>query len=106
MTMNSDTELLHDFLVERNDLFDRIESIALALEVEPADHAGLTSLFQAVHTLKSQFGILGFQHFEAVCQALESDLEEVRSARAAVPAACVASALSLVDRARAFFDSV
>lgn len=104
--MNSDTELLHDFLVERNELFDRIESLALALEAEPGDFADLTSLFQAVHTLKSQFGILGFQHFEALCQALESQLEDVRAAKAAVPPACVASALQLVDRARAFFDSV
>lgn len=104
--MNSDTELLHDFLVERNDLFDRIESLALSLEVEPDNPADLAFLFQAVHTLKSQFGILGFQHFETVCQALESELEEARSARAAVPSTCVTSALSLVDRARSFFDSV
>ena len=106
MTMSSDTDLLHDFLVERNELFDRIESLALSLEIEPANHADLTFLFQAVHTLKSQFGILGFQHFEAVCQSLESELEDVRSARAAVTPACIASALSLVDQARAFFDSV
>lgn len=106
MTMNSDTELLHDFLVERNDLFDRIETLALALEAEPANHADLTLLFQAVHTLKSQFGILGFQHFEHLCQALESELEEVRTVRAPVSPICITAALSLVDRARAFFDSV
>lgn len=106
MTMNTDTELLHDFLVERNELFDRIEALALALEAAPASHDDLTLLFQAVHTLKSQFGILGFQHFERLCQALEGELEEARSARTPVPPVCVTAALSLVDKARAFFDSV
>lgn len=104
--MNSDTELLHDFLVERDELFDRIESHSLRLEADPASYTDLTVLFQAVHTLKSQFGILGFRHFEGVCQQLETELEEVRSARAAVPPSAVNSALSLVDRARAFFDEV
>lgn len=104
--MNSDTELLHDFLVERNDLFDTIELLALTLEVDPASNSDLTSLFQAVHTLKSHFGILGFRHFENVCQLLESELEEARSAKAPVPASAVASALSLIDQAREFFDAV
>ncbi len=104
--MNSDTELLHDFLVERDELFDRIESLALRLEADPASHTDLTVLFQAVHTLKSQFGILGFRHFEGVCQDLESELEDVRTARSPVPLSAVNAALSLVDRARAFFDAV
>lgn len=104
--MNSDTELLHDFLVERDELFDRIESLSLRLEADPASHTDLTVLFQAVHTLKSQFGILGFRHFEAVCQDLESELEEVRMTRSPVPLSAVNAALSLVDRARAFFDAV
>lgn len=104
--MNSDTELLHDFLVERDELFDRIESLSLRLEVDPANSTDLTVLFQAVHTLKSQFGILGFRHFEGLCQDLESELEEVRMARSPVPLSAVNAALSLVDRARTFFDEV
>lgn len=104
--MNSDTELLHDFLVERNDLFDQIETLALSLEGDPTDHAELTFLFQAVHTLKSQFGILGFRHFEQLCQELETELDHVRAAKAPVPPGCINGALSLVDRARAFFDAV
>ncbi len=106
MTMNSDTELLHDFLVEREELFDRIESLSLRLEADPASQTDLTVMFQAVHTLKSQFGILGFRQFEGVCQQLETELEEVRRAKGAVPPSVVNSALALVDRARLFFDAV
>ncbi|MEZ5409868.1 MAG: hypothetical protein R2761_17705 [Acidimicrobiales bacterium] len=106
MTMNSDTEILHDFLVERSDLFDRIESLALAVDAEPASDAGLTSLVQAVHALTNQFGVLGFRQFEVLGQELERSLEAARSAGGAVPPNCVTSALSLVGRARAFFETV
>jgi len=103
--VTSDSDLLMDFLIERDDLLDAIESLALSLELEPANQSDLRFLFQSVHSLKSNLGILGFHHFEASCQRVEDLLGETRQAGSPIEGGTISATLALVDSVRAYFDT-
>lgn len=103
--MTSDSDLLLDFLVEREDLLDALESLTLSLELEPSNQSDLRFLFQSVHSLKSNLGILGFHHFEASCQRIEDRLGEARRSGSPVDEDTVNATLGLVDAVRAYFDA-
>ena len=103
--VTSNSELLLEFLIERDDLLDAIESLALSLELEPDNHLDLRFLFQAVHSLKSNLGILGFHQFELSCQHVEDLLAETRKIESPVEGETISATLALVDAVRAHFDA-
>lgn len=104
--MNPDDSLLRDFLRERDEVLDEIESEILELERCVDGGEVLRGLFRSVHSLKGTFGLLGFGSLEAVWQDAETMLEDVRNCSVPFSKAKGDDLLGLVDRTRAYFDDV
>ena len=68
----SDSDIVHDFLVESYENLDRLDRELVGLEKNPDDRDALASVFRTIHTIKGTCGFLGFNKLEAVAHVGES----------------------------------
>lgn len=71
-------ELLKQFVLDANDILERMGEALLALEKEPDDDAMIDELFRAAHTLKGNSGLFDIPTFTRVVHAAEDLLDKVR----------------------------
>jgi two-component system chemotaxis sensor kinase CheA len=71
-------QILEEFLVEAQEIFDRLDLDFVQLEQTPQDEKLLSSIFRAMHMLKGSSGFFSFRRLEAVAHAGESLLARVR----------------------------
>jgi len=77
-------QILEEFLVEAQEIFDRLDLDFVQLEQTPEDKKLLGSIFRAMHTLKGSSGFFSFRRLEAVAHAGESLLSRVRDGEIAI----------------------
>ena len=77
-------QILEEFLVEAQEIFDRLDLDFVQLEQTPEDKKLLRSIFRAMHTLKGSSGFFSFRRLEAVAHAGESLLSRVRDGEIAI----------------------
>ena len=73
-----DPELVREFLVESEELLERVDQDMIALEAAPNDAEILNRIFRALHTIKGTSGFLGFDPVIKVSHKAEDVLNALR----------------------------
>ena len=73
-----DPELVQGFLVESEELLQRLDEDMVALEEHPKDADLLNRIFRALHTIKGTSGFLGFEPIVRVSHRAEDVLNALR----------------------------
>ena len=73
-----DPELVREFLVESEELLERVDEDMVALEAAPDDGELLNRIFRALHTIKGTSGFLGFDPVIRVSHRAEDVLNALR----------------------------
>ena len=84
MNIESDGELLHEFINESAEHLQNIELGVLTLEENPKDADTLNSIFRAFHTFKGGSGFLNLLPMKNLAHELESLLDLARNHKLAV----------------------
>jgi two-component system chemotaxis sensor kinase CheA len=77
-------DYLQDFIRESQENVTELNNSLLELEDDPGDEAAMDSIFRTAHTLKGNFGAMGFQNESDLAHALEDLLDEIRQGRMTV----------------------
>ena len=74
--MNDDH--IHAFVSESRESITDLNNALLALEDDPNDEEAIESVFRTAHTLKGNFGAMGFSNASDLAHVLEDLLDEIR----------------------------
>jgi two-component system chemotaxis sensor kinase CheA len=78
----NDPSLTEDFLVESEELLQRMDQDMVALEATPDDAELLNRIFRALHTIKGTSGFLGFEPVVRLSHRAEDVLNALRKGEA------------------------
>ena len=82
-----DEDIAADFILEAQEILDRLGEQLVSLEQAPQDSDQLNAVFRGFHTLKGGAGFLGIHAMVELCHAAEETLGMARSGKAARRAA-------------------
>ncbi len=71
-------EIVDSFIVETNDIFEKLDNEILELEKRPEDKDLINSIFRAVHTVKGTSGFLSFEQMTVIAHRFEDVLNKLR----------------------------
>ncbi|MBI5464696.1 MAG: Hpt domain-containing protein, partial [Ignavibacteriales bacterium] len=71
-------ELLDSFIVETNEISEKLGPDLLKLEKDPADKELHNRIFRAVHTVKGTSGFLGLDQMTELAHVFEDVLNKIR----------------------------
>ena len=74
-----DDELYHEFITESEENITQLNNALLDLESNPDDEDAIDDIFRQAHTLKGNFGAMGFEGASTVAHAVEDLLDAVRN---------------------------
>ena len=77
--MDSDTEIVAEFITESMENLDDLDTQILSLEQDPGNKEVLNHVFRAVHTVKGGSGFLNIDEITTVSHKLESVLDDLRN---------------------------
>jgi len=106
MTLDTDDEILQDFLVEAGEIQERLSEELVDLEQSPDDLELLNSVFRGFHTIKGGAGFLGIDALVAVCHRAEDVFNILRQGDRAVDPELMDSVLQVVDEVNRMFECV
>ncbi|AKU07312.1 chemotaxis protein CheA [Haloferax gibbonsii] len=81
-----DEELYQAFITESEESITQLNNSLLSLESNPDDTEAIDDIFRQAHTLKGNFGAMGFDNAATVAHAVEDLLDEIRHERLDVTA--------------------
>ncbi|MFC7203978.1 ATP-binding protein [Haloferax namakaokahaiae] len=81
-----DEELYQAFITESEENITQLNNSLLSLESNPDDTDAIDDIFRQAHTLKGNFGAMGFDNAATVAHAVEDLLDEIRHDRLEVTA--------------------
>ena len=99
-------EIAADFLVEAQEIVDRLGEQLVELEHSPDDAEQLNAVFRGFHTLKGGAGFLGIQPMVHLCHAAEDSLGAVRSGQVHMSARHFDAAQQALDYLQQMIDAV
>ncbi|MFC6872332.1 chemotaxis protein CheA [Halobellus marinus] len=73
-----DEELYQEFITESEESITQLNNSLLDLEANPDDEEAIDDIFRQAHTLKGNFGAMGFDNASTVAHAVEDLLDAVR----------------------------
>ncbi|ELZ91350.1 taxis sensor histidine kinase cheA / two-component system, chemotaxis family, sensor kinase CheA [Haloferax mucosum ATCC BAA-1512] len=76
-----DDELYQAFITESEESITQLNNSLLSLESNPEDTDAIDDIFRQAHTLKGNFGAMGFDNAATVAHAVEDLLDEIRHER-------------------------
>jgi two-component system, chemotaxis family, sensor kinase CheA len=76
--LSQDPELVQEFLVESEELLQRMDQDMVTLESTPGDAELLNRIFRAMHTIKGTAGFLGFEPVVRLSHRAEDVLNNLR----------------------------
>ncbi|WP_158056510.1 chemotaxis protein CheA [Halorussus halophilus] len=74
-------DYLQEFIRESEENITELNNSLLELEDDPSDEEAMDSIFRTAHTLKGNFGAMGYQSESDLAHALEDLLDEIRQGR-------------------------
>jgi two-component system, chemotaxis family, sensor kinase CheA len=92
-----DPSLVQDFLVESEELLQRMDQDMVALEGKPDDPDLLNRIFRALHTIKGTSGFLGFEPVVRLSHRAEDVLNALRQGEAQLLPSTVTALLAARD---------
>jgi two-component system chemotaxis sensor kinase CheA len=99
-------DIAADFIVEAQEILDRLGEQLVTLEQEPQDSEQLNAVFRGFHTLKGGAGFLAIQPMVELCHAAEEALGMARSGQAVLLAHHFDAAQQSLDWLQAMLDAV
>jgi len=99
-------EIAADFIVEAQEILDRLGEQLVELERAPQDSEQLNAVFRGFHTLKGGAGFLGIQPMVELCHAAEETLGAARSGTAELDPLHFDAAQRSLDWLQAMLDAV
>jgi len=73
-----DDQYLDAFIRESQEEITKLNNSLLALESDPGDREAMDQIFRTAHTLKGNFGAMGFEEASDLAHAMEDLLDEMR----------------------------
>jgi len=102
--MNDDH--LHAFVSECRESITDLNNALLALEDDPGDDEAIESVFRTAHTLKGNFGAMGFSNASELAHVLEDLLDEIRAGEIDVTPEVMDAAFVGVDRIETIVNEI
>ena len=93
----NDPALIEDFLIESEELLQRMDQDMVALEAAPEDAELLNRIFRALHTIKGTSSFLGFEAVVRVSHRAEDVLNALRKGEARLSRPTIDSLLGARD---------
>ncbi len=106
MSIDTDDEILQDFLVEAGEIQERLNEELVDLEQSPDDPELLNSVFRGFHTIKGGAGFLGMDALVAVCHRAEDVFNVLRQGERAVDPELMDAVLQVLDEVNRMFESI
>ena len=98
--MDNNDQILDEFLLEAQEIFDQLDLDFVALEQNPDDKKLVGNIFRAMHTLKGSSGFFAFHRLEKVAHSGESLLSKIRDGALALNEEITDAILATSDRLR------
>jgi two-component system chemotaxis sensor kinase CheA len=102
--MNDDH--IRAFVSESRESITDLNNALLTLEDDPHDDEAIESVFRTAHTLKGNFGAMGFSNASELAHVLEDLLDEIRDGELEVTPEIMDAAFEGVDRIETIVDEI
>jgi two-component system chemotaxis sensor kinase CheA len=99
-------EYVQAFVHESEEQLTDLNNSLLALESDPDDREAMDDIFRTAHTLKGNFGAMGYDDASDLAHAIEDLLDELRQGEMAVDPAVMDLVFAGVDRLEAAVESI
>ncbi len=96
----------HAFVSESRESITALNNALLELEDDPENEAAIESVFRTAHTLKGNFGAMGFSNASELAHVLEDLLDEIRDGEIEVTPTIMDAAFDGVDRIETIVDEI
>lgn len=106
MAINTDDEILQDFLVEAGEILEELNEQLVDLEHRPDDYDLLNTVFRGFHTIKGGAGFLGIDALVTVCHRAEDVFNVLRQGQRSVDAELMDAVLQVLDEVNGMFALV
>lgn len=106
MALDTDDEILQDFLVEAEEILDGLNEQLVSLETQPDDSALLNAIFRGFHTIKGGAGFLSLEAMVNLCHKGEDVFNLLRQGERQVDADMMDIFLKVLDSLNAMFAEV
>ncbi|MBE0438528.1 MAG: chemotaxis protein CheA [Gammaproteobacteria bacterium] len=106
MALDTDDEILQDFLVEADEILEGLNEQLVELESAPQDSDLLNSIFRGFHTIKGGAGFLSLDAMVALCHKGEDVFNILRQGERVVDAEMMDTFLKVLDALNAMFAQV
>ncbi|RXR02633.1 chemotaxis protein CheA [Pseudoxanthomonas composti] len=100
------SDIAADFIVEAQEILDRLGEQLVALEQSPEDRDQLNAVFRGFHTLKGGAGFLGVTAMVNLCHAAEETLGTVRAGQGQLTSAHFDAAQRSLDWLQGMLDAL
>jgi len=104
MSLDTDDEILQDFLVEAGELLEGLNEQLVELEQNPDDRELLNAVFRGFHTIKGGAGFLNLHSLVAVCHRAEDVFNLLRQGQRQVDGPLMDAVLQVLDVVTRMFD--
>ena len=94
------------FVSECRESITALNNALLTLEDDPDDDEAIESVFRTAHTLKGNFGAMGFSNASELAHVLEDLLDEIRAGEIDVTPEIMDAAFEGVDRIETIVDEI
>ncbi len=105
-SLDSDPELVLDFVAEGLEYLDQAEEALLSLEQNPSDQEAVNVTFRAFHTIKGVAGFLEFDQVSSIAHEAETLLAQVRDGSLRFTGAAADLFLRSADILRGLLESI
>ncbi len=106
MAIDTDDEILQDFLVEADEILEKLSEQLVDLEQNPQDAELLNAVFRGFHTIKGGAGFLALTALVEVCHHAEDVFNILRQGDRVVDAPLMDAFLRVTDSVNDMFDEV
>ena len=98
MSFELDDSIREDFLVEANEIVEKLGSELVELERRPDDVQLLNSIFRGFHTIKGGAGFLSVEPLVLICHGAEEVFDSLRNGKLALNNEIMDTVLQVSDR--------
>ncbi len=106
MAIDTDDEIVQDFLVESKEILESLSEQLVGLEQSPEDRELLNSVFRGFHTIKGGAGFLNLDALVEVCHITEDLFNLLRQGDLVVTADLMDNVLQALDCVNEMFDVI
>lgn len=106
MSLDTDDEILQDFLVEAGEILENLNEELVDLEQQPSDLDLLNCVFRGFHTIKGGAGFLGLDALVGVCHRAEDVFNILRQGDRVINPELMDSVLQVLDAVNGMFTVI